>query len=228
MEPLVGNSGVSDDAAEKTKTSSKFTSIVAEADAFTSKAERSSKRGSALARVSLEDELAGLSLEDDTDLDAMMMSKARGGKAKSTSLAFRLTKWFDETAETIKNPTKVQISYATIFLASFGILVVVSAMTFGIGGVRLQGDGIETARRRAQKMTDANNVLWSSIRDWKRLATEVEDTTPFSMKGFSELTPRSFYDYRTKRLEEISPDEVEPFIMSPSKTDEDRLPNQID
>lgn len=214
------------DVSEKT-TSSKFTSIVAEADAFATRAERSSKRG-ALARVSLEDELAGLSLEDDTDLDAMMMSKARGGKAKSTSLAFRLTKWFEETSQTFQNPTKVQISYISIFFASFGALIVTAVMLFSVGGVRVQGDGIETARRRAQKLTDPSATFWTTIRDKRRLVTEVEDPSIFMNSQFGALNPQSFYDYSQKTLAEISPEEVEPFLRPQAKTDQDRLPNQTD
>ncbi|CAE8636730.1 unnamed protein product, partial [Polarella glacialis] len=85
-----------------------FNSLLAEADKFASKSDRTSRKSKSL---SLEDELSGLSLEDDTDLDAIMMRRARGGKASDVSLSVRLSKWVEETKEIIANPTKQQVTY---------------------------------------------------------------------------------------------------------------------
>eukprot|EP00913_Durusdinium_trenchii_P012976 g12184.t1 len=109
--------GEGTDAPDKKK--AKFDDILTEADNFATSIERKSRRSTAVARVSLEDELRGLSLEDDTDLDMMMMSRARGGRAKETSLSYRINKWFEETKEMIVNPTRIQVTYGMIFFATF-------------------------------------------------------------------------------------------------------------
>lgn len=113
-------------------------------------------------------------MEDDTDLDMMMMSRARGGRARDTSLTYRINQWFEETKELITNPTRIQarralsavekgvlkcieVTYGMIFFSCFSSLIIMGVITFALGGVRLQGDGVESAMR--QKVMDGDAMM---------------------------------------------------------------------
>ena len=149
----------------------------------------------------------GLSLEDDTDLDMMMMSRARGGKAKETSLSYRINKWFEETKEMITNPTRIQVTYGMIFFACFSSLIIMGVITFALGGVRLQGDGLETAMRQKIKDGDAFMQRYQMIRENKRRFAEMDDIRKYTSDLYT-LNPDSKINYAPKTLAEIKPEDV--------------------
>lgn len=191
-----------DEGTKKKKKS--FDSLIAEADAFSTKAERASKKSTAM--VSLEDELKGLSIEDDTELDAIMMATARGGKASDVSLSTRLTKWLEETKELIQNPTKQQVTYGVIFASSIGLLVLMFVITFALGGIRLQGDGVETARRRTAKLNDAYMQSVAIMREQKKRLAEMDDIRAMNSDFYAD--PATFLNFNTPKLEDIKPEDV--------------------
>lgn len=148
-----------------------------------------------------------MSLEDDTDLDMMMMSRARGGKAKETSLSYRINKWFDETKEMITNPTRIQVTYGMIFFACFSSLIIMGVITFALGAVRLQGDGVETAMRQKIKDGDAFMQRYQQIRENKRRFAEMDDIRKYTSDAYT-LNPDSKINYTPKTLAEIKPEDV--------------------
>ena len=216
--PVVDDSDLSDSADDKAESESSdegsesrkkasFDDILTEADNFATSIERKSKRSTAVARVSLEDELRGLSLEDDTDLDMMMMSRARGGKAKTTTLSYRINRWFEETKEMITNPTRIQITYAMVFFSCFASLIIMGVITFALGGVRLQGDGVETAMRAKMMNGDAFMQRFNMIRENKRRFAEMDDIRKYTSDLYT-LNPDSKINFAPKQLSEITPEDV--------------------
>jgi len=208
--PVVDDSDFSDSDGSKESKDKKranFDDILTEADNFATSIERKSRRSTAVARVSLEDELRGLSLEDDTDLDMMMMSRARGGKARETSLTFRINKWFEETKEMIVNPTRIQVTYGMIFFSCFSSLILMGVITFSLGAVRLQGDGVETAMRQKIKDGDAFMQRYQQIRENKRRFAEMDDIRKYTSDAYT-LNPDSKINYTPKTLAEITPEDV--------------------
>jgi len=194
----------SDDGKKKKTT---FNSLLADADSFTKPAERSNKKALA-PRVSLEDELQGLSLEDDTDLDVMMMSSARGGRSKDVALSYRVNRWFEETKELFLNPSKIQVTYGIVFFSIVATLLLTGVITFALGGFRLEGDGIETARRRVAKMDDAFYQRKEIMKENKRRFAEMETTRPYMEDSRLTLNPDSKINFRSKRLIDVKPEDV--------------------
>jgi len=215
--PVVDDSDLSDsdssdsDKSEPSEPESRkkasFDDILTEADNFATSIERKSKRSTAVARVSLEDELRGLSLEEDTDLDMMMMSRARGGKAKTTTLSYRINRWFEETKEMITNPTRIQITYAMVFFSCFASLMIMGVITFALGGVRLQGDGVESAMRQKMMSGDAFMQRFNMIRENKRKFAEMDDIRKYTSDLYT-LNPDSKINFAPKQLAEITPEDV--------------------
>lgn len=155
-----------------------FDTLMKAADRFATKKERSKRRSRSNA-LSLEDDLQGLSLEDDLDLSATMMARARTGKT-DVSLAGRLTKWAEETKELITNPTPIQITYGVIFGASVAFLFVIGLVAFSLGAVRLRGDGLDVERRRQMTMQDPFILQRAQMMDFKKRAMEVDDIRELS------------------------------------------------
>lgn len=208
--PVVDDSDFSNDESKESKEGKKkanFDDILTEADNFATSIERKSRRSTAVARVSLEDELRGLSLEDDTDLDMMMMSRARGGKARETSLTYRINKWFEETKEMVTNPTRIQVTYGMIFFSCFSSLIIMGVITFALGAVRLQGDGVETAMRQKIKDGDAFMQRYQQIRENKRRFAEMDDIRKYTSDLYT-LNPDSKINYTPKTMAEITPEDV--------------------
>jgi len=208
--PVVDDSDLDkldDDKPSDGKKKTTFNSLLADADSFTKPAERSNKKALA-PRVSLEDELRGLSLEDDTDLDVMMMGSARGGKSKDVQLSYRVNRWFEETKELIMNPAKIQITYGIIFLSIVATLLLTGVITFALGGFRMTGDGIEDARRRVAKEDDAFYQRWEIKKENKRRFAEMESTRPYFENNMITLNPDSKINFRSKRLSDVKPEDV--------------------
>lgn len=206
--PVVDDSDLdSDSNSGSSKKKTGFDSLVDEADNFATQIERTNKKSNAMARVSLEEELRGLSLEDDTDMDVMMMNTARGGSARDSSLSFRLNRWFEETVELIQNPTKLQVTYAVIFFGCVAGLILMGVITFALGGVRLQGDGIETARRQEVKMGDARMQREAIYRENRRKFAEMDDIRKYN-SDFYTMTPDSFINFSPKTLDDVKPEDV--------------------
>eukprot|EP00930_Biecheleria_cincta_P048241 TRINITY_DN33593_c0_g1_i1.p1 TRINITY_DN33593_c0_g1~~TRINITY_DN33593_c0_g1_i1.p1 ORF type:complete len:288 (+),score=56.34 TRINITY_DN33593_c0_g1_i1:59-922(+) len=197
------SAGSSDGKTKKTT----FNSLLADADSFTKPAERSNRKALA-PRVSLEDELRGLSLEDDTDLDVMMMGSARGGKSKDVALSYRVNRWFEETKELILNPSKIQITYGIVFLSIVATLLLTGVITFALGGFRLEGDGVETARRRVANEADAFTQRKEIQRENRRRFAEMEDVRPYFQDLRITLNPDSKINFRSKRLIDVKPEDV--------------------
>ncbi|CAE6918525.1 unnamed protein product [Symbiodinium sp. CCMP2592] len=201
------DSGKSEPSEPESRKKASFDDILTEADNFATSIERKSKRSTAVARVSLEDELRGLSLEEDTDLDMMMMSRARGGKAKTTTLSYRINRWFEETKEMITNPTRIQITYAMVFFSCFASLMIMGVITFALGGVRLQGDGVESAMRQKMMSGDAFMQRFNMIRENKRKFAEMDDIRKYTSDLYT-LNPDSKINFAPKQLAEITPEDV--------------------
>jgi len=197
------SAGSSDGKKKKTT----FNSLLADADSFTKPAERSNKKALA-PRVSLEDELKGLSLEDDTDLDVMMMGSARGGRSKDVALSYRVNRWFEETKELILNPAKIQVTYGIVFLSIVATLLLTGVITFALGGFRMTGDGIEDARRRVAREDDAFYQRWDIKKENKRRFAEMENTRPYFENNLITLNPDSKINFRSKRLIDVKPEDV--------------------
>lgn len=97
--------------------------------------------------VSLEDELAGLSLttdEDDIEVTLMTRAKkaARSGSGE-VSVSERLVKWAAETKDLITNPTPIQLTYVSIFSGTVGIIILAGVLAASAGLIRYQGIGID-------------------------------------------------------------------------------------
>lgn len=115
-------------------------SILDAADKFAIKKDKQKKKSSSL--VSLEDELKGMAIEDEADLTGGLMKTARTGKV-DVSVEGRLAKWLGETQELISNPTKLQLTYATIFFGSVALLFLAGVVTFFSGAIHFKGEGID-------------------------------------------------------------------------------------
>jgi len=151
------------------------------ADRYSTKAERS-KRKSKSNAIALQDDLKGVSLEDDAGLEIDLMSRARTGKT-DTSLNGRLAKWARETQELVRNPTPVQVTFGVIFGASVLFIVLIGVLAFSMGAVRLRGDDLQVERRRQMDMNDPFIQRYQKMMEFKKAAMEVEDLRMLNRDG---------------------------------------------
>lgn len=182
--PVVDDSGfdidgaLEDDLDLKPKGGKKETldSIVEAADGFggAGKARRREK-----STLSLQEDIKGLSLEDDVDLSIGMMKAARSGKV-DVSLEGRLGAWLGETKELISNPTPIQLTYVAIFWGSFVLIILAAGLVVGLGGVRLRGDGADSERRRQLVEQDAFVQRSKLLRENKARMGQVRDKRELS------------------------------------------------
>ncbi|CAE8596472.1 unnamed protein product, partial [Polarella glacialis] len=94
-----------------------------------------------------------------------------------------------------------------IFGASVAILLLTGAITFALGGVRLQGDGVETARRRLVKQGDAYVQRMNMMRDNRRKFAEMDDVRKYNSDMFT-MNPDSKINFSPKKLEDTSVGDV--------------------
>ena len=80
-------------------------------------------------------------------------------------------------------------------------------ITFSLGAVRLQGDGVETAMRQKIKDGDAFMQRYQQIRENKRRFAEMDDIRKYTSDAYT-LNPDSKINYTPKTLAEITPEDV--------------------
>mmetsp|Transcript_19610 Transcript_19610/g.42868 ORF Transcript_19610/g.42868 Transcript_19610/m.42868 type:complete len:320 (+) Transcript_19610:73-1032(+) len=146
---LGGSATASNNAPAKKSKAASFDSLLEAADNFATKKDRKKRRGIVRSETSAEkaedglslmDDIRGLSLEDDVDLDISMSSSARRQPKTEQSMEGRLGAWLSETWQLITNPTAIQINYVVIFASSVGFLLLLVLLTFSLGAVRLKGE----------------------------------------------------------------------------------------
>lgn len=137
-----------DDLAEATKNSKKvdtqkFDAIIKAASAFTTKAERAKRRQAkmeALATITLEDNLRGMSLENAVDDSAAMIASARRKPKLDTNFEGRFRAWTIEMMNLMQNPSDMQRNYLIILTATILGALSASIIFISLGGVRLLGE----------------------------------------------------------------------------------------
>lgn len=178
-----------DDSKKSDKQAKDLNSILDAADKFAIKKDKQGKKSSSL--MSLEDELKGMALEDEVDLSVGLMKTARTGKV-DVSLEGRLAKWAMETKELVTNPTKLQLTYVTIFSASVALLVLTGVVTFATGAVHFKGEGIDYEARanteedpfiQRYKLIKANKEKMMSVKDVRDLYNPDPDAPDSVSKG---------------------------------------------
>jgi len=185
--PVVDDSDFAGDADTKKPAEARkkkiedFDSLLKAADRYSTKAERS-KRKSRSTAIALDDDLKGMSLEDDAGLEIDLMSRARTGKT-DVSLNGRLAKWARETQELVRNPTPVQVTFGVIFGASCLFIVLIGVLAFSMGAIRLRGDDLQVERRRQMDMNDPYIQRYQKMMEFKKAAMEVEDLRMLNRDG---------------------------------------------
>jgi len=185
--PVVDDSDFAGDPEPKKPSESRkkkvedFDSLLKAADRYSTKADRQ-KRKSRSSALALDDDLKGMSLEDDAGLEIDLMSRARTGKT-DVSLNGRLAKWARETQELVRNPTPVQVTFGVIFGASCLFVVLIFVLTYSMGAVRLRGDDLQVERRRQMEMNDPYIQRYQRMMEFKKSAMEVEDLRMLNRDG---------------------------------------------
>ena len=80
-------------------------------------------------------------------------------------------------------------------------------ITFALGGVRLQGDGVETAIRAKLMNSDSFMQRFNMLRENKRRFAEMDDIRKYTSQEYT-LNPDSKINFTPKTLSEITPDDV--------------------
>lgn len=137
-----------DDLSKVTKKSKKvdsekFDAIIKAASAFTTKAERAKRRQAkmeALATITLEDNLRGMSLENAVDDSEAMIASARRKPKLDTNFEGRFKAWRIEMWNLIQNPSDMQRNYLIFFTGTVLATFSASLIFISLGGVRLLGE----------------------------------------------------------------------------------------
>jgi len=144
------------------------------------KIQQKKKATSSLA--SLEEELAGKTIEDDVDLSVGMMKAARSGRV-DTSLEGRIAKWFYESKELIQNPTKLQLTYLSIFFGSVSTIFWATVCVIALGALKYKGEGI--GPQEAWWMQNSPTTRWAALREANKeymksmpLGTNIKEVDP--------------------------------------------------
>jgi F0F1-type ATP synthase delta subunit len=166
-----------DDSKNSDKKTSDLNSILDAADKFAIKKDKQKKKSSSL--MSLEDELKGMVIEDEADLSVGLMKRARTGKV-DVSLEGRLSKWAMETKDLVTNPTKLQITYVTIFTGSVVLLILAGIFMFAAGAIHFKGEGIDWEERARAPESE-------EIRMYKRMKANREKAVDVDIASAQEL-----------------------------------------
>jgi hypothetical protein len=174
---VVDDSDLADIPSSSAKKDKDFDSLMKAADSFNDRMARKKRKGKQddsdlsvvedykMAGISLDD-----SLEDESDVTKEMPLAARTGKV-DTSVSGRITKWAAETTELVTNPTKIQITYATILAASISLLFLTGLLVYTMGGVRFRGDSLQVYQRRQRDLQESRaQELAIRQENWRRLS----------------------------------------------------------
>lgn len=173
-------------APAPSKKNGDFESVLEAADSFATKTERKVTRGlrrtsGAIKTLSLEDDLAGMSIEDDEDLSAAIMASTRREPTIEITLVGRIKAWAEETYQLVTNPTPVQVNYVTIFFASAAFIVLLGVLTFAMGGVRLRGE-IDAEQLNAKLASQGYYQMRQKMKVNQMKANAVDDIADAKLK----------------------------------------------
>lgn len=161
-------------------------SLLEEADSFALKKDRTRKKGKI---ASIEDELKGLSLEDDKDQGFMQFARLK--TTPDVSVEGRLGKWLQETKEFFANPTPQQIWFAGVTAFIFFGMILTGVVVFLMGGMHLRGDEAEVQARRATLLKNKGTQWAMLLTEKKKRFAEIEDLRAISGEGFQKILAES-------------------------------------
>jgi len=123
-----------------------FESLMKAADEFAAKKK---KKSTAIVQDSLEDDLRGLSVQDETDFKDITTGGFEGKRRLDLSLEGRFRQWAGETVALIRAPSKGQKRFVSVFASSLGLVILLFVVTLSLGAIKLKED-VDTAARNAR------------------------------------------------------------------------------
>mmetsp|Transcript_7530 Transcript_7530/g.13578 ORF Transcript_7530/g.13578 Transcript_7530/m.13578 type:complete len:296 (-) Transcript_7530:120-1007(-) len=177
-----------------------FESLMRAADEFAAKKK---KKSTAIVADPLEDDLRGLSVQDEADFKDITTGGFEGKRRLDLSLEGRFRQWAGETVALIRAPSKGQKRFVSVFASSLGLVILLFVVTFSLGAIKLKED-VDTAARNARLAKAPLIEIQRYADNYRQRAVQVERLS--DLKYYDE-------DMNDLRLQGIFPKGEEPATL---------------